>query len=114
MEKIVTKRADDPIDRLIFEKNIRIQQFVISKELDLLVLLLTNGTVIKIALKHFPKLKNAGKKELETAHIRGNGIGMRWTLLDEDISLKGLIKEATLNETLNRLQSKDNQELTFL
>lgn len=114
MESIVTKRSNDPIDKLIFEKGIRIQQFIISKELDLLVLLLTNRSVIKIALKHFPKLKKATKHELESAQIRGKGIGMRWSLLDEDISLKGLIKEVAMNETLNRLKSKDNQELAFV
>lgn len=113
-ESIVTKRSSDPFDKLIFEKGIRIQQFIISKELNLLVLLLSNSAVIKVALKHFPKIKNANKKELETAEIRGNGIGIRWSLLDEDISLKGLIKEVAMNEALSRLQSKDNQELAFV
>lgn len=113
-DSIVNKRSSDPFDKLIFEKGIRIQQFIISKELNLIVLLLTNSAVIKVALKHFPKIKNASKKELETAEIRGNGIGIRWSLIDEDISLKGLIKEVAINEVLNRLQSKDNQELAFV
>lgn len=113
-DSIVTKKSSDPIDKLIFEKKIRIQQFIISKELNLLVLVLSNSAVIKVALKHFPKIKNASKKELETAEIRGNGIGIRWSLLDEDISLKGLIKEVAMNEALNRLQAKDTQELSFV
>lgn len=111
---IANKRSSDPFDKLIFEKGIRIQQFIISKELSLIVLLLTNSAVIKVALKHFPRIKNANKKELETAEIRGNGIGIRWNLIDEDISLKGLIKEVAMNEALNRLQPKDNQELAFV
>lgn len=113
-DSIVNKRSSDPFDKLIFEKGIRIQQFIISKELNLIVLLLTNSAVIKVALKHFPRIKNAKKKELETVEIRGNGIGLRWSLIDEYISLKGLIKEVGINEALNRLQSKDNQELAFV
>jgi len=111
---IVNKRSSDPFDKLIFEKGIRIQQFIISKELNLIVLLLTNSAVIKVAIKHFPRIKNASKEELETAEIRGNGIGIRWSLIDEDISLKGLIKEVAMNDALSRLQSKDNQELAFV
>lgn len=113
-DNIANKKSSDPFDKLIFEKGIRIQQFIISKELNLIVLLLTNSSVIKVALKHFPRIKNANKKELETAEIKGDGIGIRWSLLDEDISLKGLIKEIAMSEALNRLQSKDNQEVAFV
>jgi len=88
-DSVVNKRSSDPFDKLIFEKGIRIQQFIISKELNLIVLLLTNSAVIKVAVKHFPRIKNASKVELETAEIRGNGIGIHWSLIDEDISLKG-------------------------
>lgn len=77
-------------------------------------MLLTNSAVIKVALKHFPGIKKANKQELETVEIRVNSIGLCWSLIDEDISLKGLIKEVAINEALNRLQSKDNQELAFI
>ncbi|MBC7759619.1 MAG: DUF2442 domain-containing protein [Phormidesmis sp. FL-bin-119] len=113
-ESIANKRSSDPFDKLIFEKGIRIQQFIISKELNLIVLLLTNSAVIKVGLKHFPRFKNATKEELEKAEIKGDGIGIRWSMLDEDISLKGLIKEVAMTEALSRLQSKDKQELAFV
>ncbi|HWZ35786.1 MAG TPA: hypothetical protein VNW51_06475 [Mucilaginibacter sp.] len=77
IDTVVNKKSSDPFDKLIFEKGIRIKEFIISKELNLLVLLLTNSAVIKVVLKHFPKLKNATKKELESAEIRGGGIGIR-------------------------------------
>jgi hypothetical protein len=113
-DKVSIKKSSDPFDKLIFEKNIRIKQFVINKELGLIVLLLSNSAVIKVAVKHFPHLKGAIKEELEAAEIRGAGVGLRWPLLDEDISLKGLIKEVAKNDALNRLQFKDNQEVGFI
>lgn len=38
-----------------------------------------------------PKLASAGKKERESFVISPSGYGIRWPLLDEDLSLEALI-----------------------
>lgn len=66
--------AKDPIDILIFEKGLRIKNVVIDKELDLIGVILNNG------------------------------IGIRWEDLDEDLSAKGFIHSAAINDMIEHLQ----------
>lgn len=113
-ENIINKRSADPFDKLIFEKGIRIQQILVDKALSLLVILLNTGIVLKISLNHFPRLNNATERELFDYELIGDGAGIHWKLIDEDLSLKGLIKESALNEALHRLQSNDSSELVIL
>ena len=114
-EKIVNKRSSDPFERLIFEKGLRIKQIMVDKNLNTMIVLLNNAHAIKVQISNFPALKKATQEELAQWELSGNGIGIRWNVLDEDLSLKGLIKESALASILNRLESKrDLQELSIL
>jgi|SRR5579875_3730178 len=99
------KRVTDPFDQLIFEQRLRAKQVLLAdKKLDSLVVLLTNGLILKVALSTFARLKKASQLQLNQYELIADGIGIRWEALDEDLSIKGLIKESALNEALNQLQ----------
>lgn len=95
--RIVNKRASDPLDRMIFEKRLRAKQIIADKKLNTLVVLLNNGAVLKTPLNIYSRLKRATQKQLNNWELSGGGMGIRWDELDEDLSIKGLIKESTLS-----------------
>ena len=105
------KRATDPFDQLIFEKGLRIRHLLLDKGIDLMALVLSNGTIIKSRLSDFPKLHNASEKQLNRWELISEGVGIEWSDLDEDLSLKGFIKIAYMNRALRTL--KGDQENIF-
>jgi hypothetical protein len=107
-ELIRNKRAQDPFDQLIFEKGLRIRHLLLDKDLNILVLILNSGIVVKSKISAFPKLEKANLKQLNNWKLISNGIGIEWPDLDEDLSLKGFIKSAYMNRALHTL--KGNQE----
>ncbi|WP_299290393.1 DUF2442 domain-containing protein [uncultured Mucilaginibacter sp.] len=114
-EKIVNKKAKDPFDQLIFEQGLRIKQvLLINKKEDILIVQLNNDAEVKIALSSYSKLKKASQQELNQWEMIADGIGLRWDGLDEDLSVKGLIKESALNEALHQLQNNAKSKLTIL
>jgi len=110
-DKIQNKRSKDPFDNLIFEKGLKIKSLWIDKELDMLVVVLSNGFLIKETLSAYPKLKSAFVKDLNNWKLISNGIGIHWKALDEDLSLKGFIKNSALHETLKLLEGKGLQKI---
>lgn len=114
-DKIVNKKATDPFDQLIFELGLRAEKVLLAdKKLDSLVVILNNGTIFKIALSNYPKLKNATQEELNKWELIADGIGIRWDALDEDLSIKGIIKESALNEALHQLQNNFKSKLSII
>jgi hypothetical protein len=113
--RIINKKSSDPFDKLIFEKGLRISQIMINKDLNAMVILLNNGHVLKVPLDYFSRLKNASQDELTEWELSGNGIGIRWKSIDEDLSLKGLLKESVMTSILHSLErKKDVKELSIL
>ncbi len=106
------KRAADPFDQLIFEKGLRIRHVLLDPDMDLLVLILSNGIIIKSKISDFPKLKKASAKKLNNWELVSDGIAIEWPELDEDLSLKGFIKSTYMNRALRTL--KGNQENIFV
>jgi hypothetical protein len=98
--KIVNKRAKDPIEKVIFEKGLRILQVLPVKKQDSLIVFLNNGTPINVRLSQYPRLKKATQPQLDAWKLISNGIGIEWRGIDEDISLKGLIQQLILQNTL--------------
>jgi len=104
-------KAKDPFDILIFEKGLRIKKLVIDKTLDLLVLILNNGKLIQSKISYYPKLNDASPDQLNKWSLISKGIGIHWEELDEDLSIKGFIKDAALNNALSKLQSSGTEEI---
>jgi hypothetical protein len=91
-KRSIINTSKDPIEKLIIEKGLRIKTLFIEKDLDLLIVVLNNGNVIKFKISIFPKLRNADLKHLQNWELRNEGIGIHWPELDEDLSLFGFLK----------------------
>ena len=106
------KRATDPLDRLIFEKGLRIRHLLIDKGIDLMVLVLSNGSILKSKLSDFPRLHKATKKQLDDWEMISEGVGIEWPDLDEDLSLKGFVKTAYMNRAIQALSGSQETILS--
>jgi len=58
---------------------------------DALKVFLEDGREITVPIEWFPKLRNASPQERNNWRFIGNGVGIHWNSLDEDISIKGLL-----------------------
>jgi hypothetical protein len=63
-------------------------------------LLLTDGRQLSVPLMFFPRLKDAKKEMLDDYELSGNGIGIHWDNLDEDLYVPNLLLGIT---DINRL-----------
>ncbi len=90
------KRATDTLDKLILETNVKAKHVIIDRDLDLILIVLSNGGVLNVRISEFPRLKKASKAKLQDYRLIANGIGIHWNQLDEDISIKGLIQKAAI------------------
>ena len=106
------KRASDPLYQLIFEKGLRVLHMILDRNLDLIVLILSNGIVVKSKVSNFPRLKKASVKHLNNWNLVSDGAGIEWPDLNEDLSLKGFIKSANTSKTLHALQGDQEGILT--
>ena len=52
---------------------------------------LDDGRVMSVPKVWFPRLDNATDEELNDYEMSGNGIGLHWDKLDEDISVPNLL-----------------------
>ena len=89
-DKIINVPATDPLDRLVFEEGLRIKSVWFDKDLDLMVVLLNNRKIIKRPLSDYKLLGGASLPQLQ--NFENGGTEIHWPELDEDISLRGLLK----------------------
>lgn len=52
---------------------------------------LSDGRQLSIPLEYFPRLLNARPEQRNKYILSGNGTGIHWDELDEDISVAGLL-----------------------
>ncbi|MCY4044081.1 MAG: DUF2442 domain-containing protein [Cellvibrionales bacterium] len=67
------------------------QAQTISFTQDSFVVDLVDGRTIRVPLHWFPLLNNASQDERENWELLGNGEGIHWSDLDEDLSVAGLL-----------------------
>jgi hypothetical protein len=58
---------------------------------DMLFVLLQDGREIGIPLLWFPRLRKASQEQLKDWRLIGNGVGIHWESIDEDISIAALL-----------------------
>lgn len=97
----------DPIDILIYDKGLRITTILPVKELDLLVIVLNSGSIIKSKISCFKLLQHANQEQLNNWELKNNGTGIRWEEFDEDLSLRGFITNNVMNNVLHRLETSN-------
>ena len=86
----------DALEKLIFSNNLRIKRLDIRPELNIMNITLNTGFVIRTNISSFPSLKKATKAKILNYKLIGNGTGIHWPSLDEDLSLKGFLKDELL------------------
>ncbi len=67
------------------------QAVSISIDEDFICLVLLDGREIRIPLEFYPKIKNANNKDRNNQQIIGQGRGVYWPTLDEDLSVIGMV-----------------------
>ncbi|MEO8067850.1 MAG: DUF2442 domain-containing protein [Flavobacteriales bacterium] len=95
----------DPIEAMILRDGLRIADVHPYKELDLLAIVLNSGDVLQARISDFERLKKASAPQLKKWRLIGGGIGIHWESVDEDLSLRGFIRDAAQQDTLRRLSS---------
>ena len=60
---------------------------------DDMIVSLIDGRTITVPLVWFPRLATASQKQLANYELLGNGEGIHWPDVDEDISVAGLLCE---------------------
>ena len=58
---------------------------------DMLFVHLQDGREIGVPLLWFPKLRKASEEQLNEWRLIGNGVGIHWESIDEDISISALL-----------------------
>ncbi|MEX2591881.1 MAG: DUF2442 domain-containing protein [Anditalea sp.] len=92
----------DALEQLIYQENIRIKSLDIHPELDILLILLNTGSVLKEPLSRYALLSTATVEQLSKYELIGGGTGIHWTDLDEDLSLKGFLRNSLKDMVVNR------------
>jgi uncharacterized protein DUF2442 len=77
---------------------------------------LRDGRVISVPLKWFPRLEDAKYAERENWRLIGDGIGIHWEDVDEDISVEGLLSGETNSHSSEGRQSlyKERDDRTIV
>jgi hypothetical protein len=59
---------------------------------DELTVSLLDGRRVSVPLVWYPRLSHATRKEREKHELIGRGTGIHWPLIDEDLSVSGILK----------------------
>lgn len=59
---------------------------------DDMVVALVDGRTVSVPLVWFPRLAGATREQLENYELLGDGEGIHWPDIDEDLSVKGLLR----------------------
>lgn len=71
----------------------RIKAVHFHADMDLMLIVLNNKRVMRRPLSSFIRLQKAMSNQLNNYRLVANGTGIYWPDLDEDLSLKGFLKE---------------------
>lgn len=86
----------DAIDRLIYKDGLRIKAMHFHQDLDLMLIVLNNGSVLQRTLSFSQRLQQATPEQLSHYTFIGEGTGIHWPEVDEDLSLRGFLEEELL------------------
>ena len=79
-------------DRDVFAESVQFTE-------DSMTVLLDDGRSLSVPLAWYPRLLNGTKPERENLQLIGEGEGIHWPDLDEDISVEGLLAGRRSTET---------------
>ncbi|MBS1546076.1 MAG: DUF2442 domain-containing protein [Bacteroidetes bacterium] len=88
---------------LVHEQGLRIKDVYLDKSLDLLLLVLNNGQVVRSNISDHDRLRGASEPQLAKWELIAGGTGLSWPKLDEDLSLRGFIQAASVRNVIRSL-----------
>ncbi|KEO71858.1 DUF2442 domain-containing protein [Anditalea andensis] len=94
----------DTIEKLIYEEGLKINALHFHPDLDLMLIVLSNKKVLQWAISSSLRLGQATLEQLHNYRLIGKGAGVHWPDLDEDLSLKGFLKEE-IDRSLREIKS---------
>lgn len=65
---------------------------------------LSDGRTVSVPIEWFPRLMQASKEERDAWNLIGNGEGIRWDALDEDLSVEALVRGVPSRESQESLR----------
>lgn len=74
----------------------------VHSDLDLLLIIINTGSVLQEKLSKYPRLHKAPHSSLKNIELIGKGTGIHWKELDEDLSLKGFLRNALIRQIGNK------------
>jgi Protein of unknown function (DUF2442) len=92
----------DAIEQLIHSEGLSIEAVDFHKELDLMLIVLNTKAILQQKISAYPALLNADAVQLNQYELIGNGTGIHWPALDEDLSLKGFLKDELKQSVSNK------------
>jgi hypothetical protein len=96
MNILENKKWDfDPIDKMIFEEGLRIKMVYFVQDMDLMLIVLNTRKVLERKISMSGRLASATQEQL--THYEISRTGIHWPELDEDLSLRGFLKDEMLN-----------------
>lgn len=87
----------DALESLIYQERIRIEAIDFHFDMDLFLIVLNTKVILCQKISSYPKLKNASREQLCAYELIGGGTGIHWPEVDEDLSLKGFLREELKN-----------------
>jgi len=66
----------------------------VTSTAETLIVDLADGRTISVPLNWYPRLFQASQKDRDAWELAGGGLGIHWSILDEDLSIEGLLRGA--------------------
>ena len=83
----------DAIEKLIYEEGLRIEAIDFHPELDIMLVVLNTKAVLHQRISSYKNLDKANADLLSNYELIAGGVGVHWPMLDEDLNLKGFLKD---------------------
>ena len=83
----------DCLKAIIFNDGLSIKAIDFHQELDLMLIVLNTKAILHQKISPYPLLKSSSLVQLKDYELIGNGIGVYWPDIDEDLSLKGFLQD---------------------
>lgn len=104
-DKTIEIPSQDYVDQFIDKEKLKIDTVFIDKKHDHLFFVLNNGFTIQEKISKYPLLKGVNEQKLKNYNLYAGGTCIEWEELDEDLSLRGLLKDTVFNPLLKTLKS---------
>ena len=104
-EQLVNIPSKDYVDQFIDKEKLKIDTLLIDKKHNHLFFILNNGFTIQEKISKCPLLKGVSEQKLKKFKLYAWGTCIEWEELDEDLSLRGILKDTVFNPLLKTLKN---------